>query len=305
MRLIFRNFCHASVFGLLAAATNLAQAELKPLMDEELSELAGQAAIAMEIQTIGGDSYTRITMGMEIDMQMNVDVMELGQRNIPGETLGADIDIRNLGFGSISENSTQVQIDGLTYAVNDIVPFEFNDPFIELATDTATGELKGFRFGFREARGQLSGDFNSISGNIAVDITDFFGDDYRSSMLNDAGDADNFRSRYFGVSKAETGGATSCAPGGGFYCYDLANYKSFDVGKRNTATGGVDYTNDFFFSYQKAPTNWQTSEGMITTGTGAHINIPTALHIDMNTGTNASGTERPRTEYIDRGNGLF
>jgi hypothetical protein len=124
-------------------------------------------------------------------------------------------------------------------------------------------------------------------------------------MLNAAGDADDTRSRFFGVSRAQSGGATSCAVGGGFYCYDLADYKSFDVGRRNTTTGQVDYTQDFFMSFQKEATTWNTSEGAITAGMGAYINIPTSLHIDMNTGANANGTLRPRLEYIDRGNGLF
>ena len=78
-----------------------------------------------------------------------------------------------------------------------------------------------------------------------------------------------------------------------------------DVGQRNTTTNQVDYTNDFFISYQKEATEWSTSDGAINAGAGVFINIPTSLHIDMNTGVNASGTDRVRVEYINRGNDLF
>lgn len=286
----------------LAGMSTCALAELKPLADEELSEFSGQAAVAFDVSQLGMNSYTRVTLGMEADIQMNINTLELGNYNRAGETLAADVDIRNLGFGSISEDSSKVQLDGNTYAANDIVPFEFNDPYFEIAQD-ASDDLLGFRLGFGEARGQMSGDFNSISGNIGIEIQDYFGDDYQASMLNANGDDDNTRSRYFGVSKSEVGGVTNCQTG--FYCYDLADYKTLDIGQRNKTTGQVDYTNDFFISYQKQATDWSTSQGSMNATSGVFINIPTSMHIDMNTGHNASGTERVRTEYIDRGNGLF
>ena len=277
-------------------------AELKPIEDDELGQYSGQAAIAFDVSNIGTTSYTRVTLGMEADVQMNVSTLEAGRYVKSGETLAADLEIQNLGFGSISKDAAQVQLDGQTYAVNDIVPFELNDPYFEIAQSN-TEELIGFRLGFGEARGQLSGDFNSISGNVGVEITDFFGDDYQSSMLDISGNVDNSRTQYFGVSSAQSGGATDCSTG--FYCYNLQDYKTLDVGQRNKTTGQVDYTNDFFISFQKEATDWSTSAGSVNAGLGVFINIPTSMHIDMNTGINASGTERVRTEYINRGNGLF
>jgi hypothetical protein len=279
-----------------------AYAELQPIADEDLGDVVGQAAVAFDINEIAGNSYTRVTLGMEADIQMNINNVELGNYSKTGETLAADFAATNLAFGSISTNASQVQLDGQAYNLNDIVPFELNDPFFEIAQNSSD-ELIGFRLGFGEARGQLSGDFASMSGNIGVDITDFFGDDYRSTLLNDNGEADSSRARYFGVDGAAVGGATNCDSG--FYCYDIADYKTFDVGQRNSATGQIDYTKDFFISFQKESTAWETSEGMINAGMGAFINIPTSLHIDMNTGMNASGTERVRVEYINRGNDLF
>jgi len=279
-----------------------ANAELKPLDDEELSQFSGQAAVALDISQIDTVSYTRVTLGLEADLQANINTLELGNYSKADETLAADFAASNLGFGSISTDASAIQLDGLSYAVNDIIPFELNDPYFEIAQNDSD-ELVGFRLGFGEARGQLSGDFTSISGNVGVEITDFFGDDYQASLLDANGDEDNTRSQYFGVSNAESSGATNCSSG--FYCYDIADYKTLDVGQRNTTTGNVDYTNDFFISYQKEDTEWNTSTGSINAGMGAFINIPTSLHIDMNTGVNAAGTDRVRLEYIDRGNDLF
>lgn len=279
-----------------------AQAELKPISDDELGDYSGQGAVAFDINQVGSTSYTRVTLGLEADLQMNINTLEAGTFTRAGETLASDIDMTNLAFGSISTDDTKVQLDGNTYAVNDIIPFELNDPYFEIAQND-TDELTGFRVGFGEARGQLSGDFNSITGNVEMEITDFFGDDYTSSLLDANGNADNVRSQYFGVSTVDSGGATNCSTG--FYCYNLSDFKTLDIGKQNKTTGTVDYTNDFFISFQKEATAWSTSNGTITTDMGVFINIPTSMNIDMNTGLNESGTARNRSEYIDRGNGLF
>lgn len=289
--------------GLAFSCVSLsAYAELKPIADEELSQYSGQAAIAFDVSEIGTTSYTRATLGLEADIQMNIDTLEAGTIARAGETLPSDISINNLGFGSISTDAAQVQLDAQTYAVNEIVPFELNDPYFEIAQNDSD-ELIGFRIGFGEARGQMTGDFNSFSGNVGMEITDFFGDDYQSTMLDIDGNADNSRTQYFGVSNTEAGGVTNCNTG--FYCYDLGDYKTLDVGQRNKTTGQVDYTEDFFISFQKEATEWATSSGSVAADLGAFFNIPTSMSIDMNTGTNANGNARVRTEYIDRGNGLF
>lgn len=277
-------------------------AELRPISDEELSEFSGQAAVAFDVEQLGSNSYTRVTLGMEADVQMNIDTLDAGRYNKAGETLESDINITNLGLGSISDDASKIQLDGNTYAVNEIIPFELNDPYFELARDDQD-ELIGFRIGFSEARGQLSGDFNSLSGNVGMEITDSFGSQYQSTLLNSSGDADNSRSSYIGVDNAQTGGTTDCSVS--WYCYDLASFKTLDIGERNKTTGEVDYTEDFFIGFQKEATEWMTSDGSLTADLGAFINLPTSMQIDMNSGLNTSGTDRVRIEYIDRGNGLF
>jgi Family of unknown function (DUF6160) len=285
-----------------AVSAGTAFAELQPISDEELGDYSGQAAVAFDVDQIGSNSYTRVTLGMEADVQMNIDTLEAGRYAKAGEMLEADINITNLGLGSISTDASKVQLDGNTYAVNDIIPFEINDPYFELARDD-NDELIGFRIGFGEARGQLSGDFNSLSGNVEMEVIDYFGTQYQTSMLDSAGNADNSRSNYIGVDNSFTGGTTDCSTG--WYCYGLADFKTLDIGERNKTTGEVDYTEDFFIGFQKQATEWSTSDGSITADLGAFMNLPTSMQIDMNSGLNASGTDRVRLEYIDRGNGLF
>ena len=67
-------------------------------------------------------------------------------------------------------------------------------------------------------------------------------------------------------------------------------------------------TKDFFIAIQKENVAWSTSAGSITAEAGAFINLPTSMVIDAATITangGTYGTERVRTEYIDRGTGLF
>lgn len=277
-------------------------AELQPITDDELSEYSGQAAVAFDVEQLGSTSYTRVTLGMEADIQMNIDTLEAGRIARAGETNAADINITNLGLGSISTDASKVQLDGNTYAVNEIIPFELNDPYFELARNDSD-ELIGFRLGFGEARGQLSGDFNSLSGNVEMEVIDYFGTQYETTLLDANGDDDNVRSSHVGVSKAYTGGSTNCSVS--WYCYDLATFKTLDIGERNKTTGQVDYTEDFFIGFQKEATEWMTSDGSLTAGNGAFINLPTSMQIDMNSGLNTTGTDRVRLEHIDRGNGLF
>jgi len=296
---------HRCFSPLLAVATllpSLVAAELRPISDEELSEFSGQAAVAFDVEQFGSTSYTRVTLGMEADVQMNIDTLEAGTYNKVDEALASDISISNLGFGSISEDAAKIQLDGNTYDVNEIIPFELNDPYFELARDDQD-ELIGFRIGFGEARGQLSGDFTSLSGNVEMDIVDYFGTKYESTLLNSAGEADLSRSSHIGVAKDFTGGTTDCSTG--WYCYDMADFKTLDIGERNYTTGEVDYTEDFFIGFQKQATEWMTSDGTLNADLGAFINLPTAMQIDMNSGLNTQGTERVRLEFIDRGNGLF
>ncbi len=291
----------------ISAFVSVANAELKPMGDNELSEHVGQAMIAFDTTegaTAADPSTTRFTMGLNTEFQANIDDFEFGNYSTT-DTLTSDINIQQLSFGSISTDATQIQLDGSSYAVGDIIPFIANDPYFEM-TNNGAGELVGFRIGFNEARGQLSGDFASLSGNVEMDALDHLGQTYKTTLLGDDGLSDSTRSTHVGVDASLTGNtAAGCTVQ--TYCYDIAQFKTLDIGERN-ASGGTEMTQDFFISIQKEDVSWATSNGSITAGAGAFINLPTSMlidasAIDLNGGV--YGTERVRTEYIDRGVGLF
>lgn len=62
--------------------------------------------------------------------------------------------------------------DGSTYAEGEIVPFTIENPFLEFAFDEQTEEVVGFRLGFGESMGVLSGKIETLTGNVNVDIID-------------------------------------------------------------------------------------------------------------------------------------
>ena len=287
---------------------SVANAEMKPMEDNELSEHVGQAMIAFDTTegaTAADPSTTRFTMGLNTEFQANIENFEFGNYST-ADTLTSDINIQNLSFGSISTDAAKIQLDGSTYAVGDIIPFIANDPYFEI-TNNGAGELVGFRIGFNETRGQLSGDFASLSGNVLMDVQDHYGQIHKTSLLGVDGLTDNTRSTHVGVDASVTGNtASGCTVQ--TYCYDIAQFKTLDIGERNTS-GSTEMTKDFFMSIQKEDVAWATSSGgSITAGAGAFINLPTSMLIDANTidlNGGVYGTERVRTEYIDRGVGLF
>lgn len=292
----------------MSTFASIAKAELKPMGDVELSAHVGQAMIAFDTTegaTAADPSTTRVTMGLNTEFQVNIDDLEVGNYST-ADTLTSDLNVSNLSYGSISTDAAQVQIDGNTYAVGEIVPFMANDPYFEM-TENSAGELIGFRVGFNEARGQLSGDFKSLSGNVGMDVVDSAGTTHQASLLDANGLADNTRSTNIGID-ATASGNTGAGCTVATYCYDVSQFETLDIGERNAVDGSTDITKDFFISIQKEDVSWSTSAGSITAGQGAFINLPTSMVIDaatINANGGVYGTPRVRTEYIDRGVGLF
>ncbi|WP_100641591.1 hypothetical protein [Marinobacter salexigens] len=68
--------------------------------------------------------------------------------------------------------NTQFKPDGSPYQEGEIVPFMLDNPFFEFAYDENLQEIVGFRLGFGEAMGILSGDIETLTGNVNVQILD-------------------------------------------------------------------------------------------------------------------------------------
>ncbi|KZY73220.1 hypothetical protein A3740_03600 [Oleiphilus sp. HI0068] len=158
--------------------------DMTPLQDEELSEISGQAFVTLDQETVLGKEMTRVNIGMELKTQLNVEELKLGEYprwengeacfecdgTEPGlEKQGADLWVKNMSFGAIAETSGR-KMDGRYYRAGEIIPFEFYDPYIEIAKED--DELVGMRIGFHQARGIFSGDILSFTGQLPVQIKD-------------------------------------------------------------------------------------------------------------------------------------
>ena len=273
----------------------VAQAELEPISDQEMGQVQGQAMFSIDRTGQGTEQYTRVTMGMDVEVQTNVDTVALGE-----DGSGTDLDIGNLSLGHIARDDTRVQIDGNTYSAGEIVPFVGENPYLEFAE--RDGEIIGVRLGLGKARGTLSGDIASFSGNLGLQIQDEDGNVSPAALLDALGNPAGTRATHVGLS----GDGTDCSAG--VRCAPLGNLRSLNIGKA-LDDGDVGFTEDLFVSFQKEAVNWQqlTETGepgtVIRAAEGAFLNLPTSMTIDLQTLQN--GIPRERTEYIDRGVGLF
>ncbi|MBQ0834322.1 DUF6160 family protein [Marinobacter sp.] len=171
---------------LLLALSVGANAELSPISDQQMSEVTGQAFVSIDRQyhpdTSNTTAYTRVNLGMDIDIQTNVDVLEIGRYERDGEKPGtSDVYIEDFALGHINNQAyydanpkspRQFKPDGSAYAEGEIVPFSIDSPYFEFAYDQATEEIVGFRLGFGEAMGVLSGKIEALTGNVNIDIVD-------------------------------------------------------------------------------------------------------------------------------------
>ena len=164
----------------------MAAFSLESLDDEALEGITGQAAVKLSTDsrdtTSGTIDFTRVEMGLYTETFLGIDDVKLGTYARDGET-GSDIDIENLGLGYIDQTGDtdpnndyifnsrrQEWVLADTDPLNDrMVPFKIQDPYFEFAYQE--GELIGFRMGFGEAKGALSGDITSLSGNIDAKIS--------------------------------------------------------------------------------------------------------------------------------------
>ena len=165
-------------------SASLSYAEMKPLEDEELSNISGQAFVSINEDIIGNREYLRVDLGMEINTQLNIDEFKVGEYHrwengepcpeCDGTELGleqqpADIWIKNLSLGSIAEFSG-IQMDGKYYEQGEIIPFSLLDPYLEIVKEN--DELVGFRAGVHKARGTFGGEILSMTGNVPITIKD-------------------------------------------------------------------------------------------------------------------------------------
>ena len=136
------------------------QAQLIPIEETELSEMTGQAFINIDHSSNADNSldFTKLTLGLDVKTLLTSDMLELGNYTRDGKA-GSDIKINDFALGMIDDDGK-------------IIPFEIKDPFIELAFEDVDGKqnLAGVRLGFNGASGKLTGNIESLTGNINVNI---------------------------------------------------------------------------------------------------------------------------------------
>ncbi|MGH8436193.1 MAG: DUF6160 family protein [Pseudomonas sp.] len=303
----------AAVFcACLLAST--AQAKLEALADSELSEVTGQAFINLTTDSNAGINYTRVNFGVNVDTQLNMKKLQLGQYNDtatrPGEVAGSsDVLINNFALGSVNADDS-------------INAFKIANPFLELAY--SGNKVVGVRIGFGEAKGVLSGDIQSLTGSIPVHIEGTAAPIYDqasgweqfllglagvtrstklqadASLVTNGGVADPVRGTYSGM---ENGQALSCVSGcnlGGLSdallslfksdgcqvlsiatCFPLSNFQSLPVGNLGVSdvanTAAIEgAAKGFFISLQTQDVAWRDmdSNAFMTALKGAFMNMP-------------------------------
>lgn len=357
-------------------------AELKALDDQTLSDVTGQAFITIDQYNYEDTDFLRVNLGLDIDIQTTIEKVELGTYyrwengdmclSCDGTEEGleqhpSDIMIDNFSLGHIDRDTRELK------------PFSIEDPFIEFAIDP-DGSPKGLRVGFGKAKGWLSGDIQSLTGNIDIQIDDtaaglasaapdctsgvyscFLGFllttlgpvilgeaplQADAILINDRGEPDPVRADMVGVESgtgitvdgtgeinffdrllldtmiAITPSRYNASRNGDIVtfnsagcdiltvptCFPLTNFGSFEIG-RDTPSG----IEGFFISAQTEAVKWaQTFENKpgstVTasqlTGVGTYMNIPNN-GVQVTLTEAMQGIQRMRTEYIDRGVGLF
>ena len=283
-----------SVIGLLLIASiPAAHAEMEPMSDQEMGDVTGQSMLALDVTESGDMDFTRYTMGLEADFQMNMEELAVGET-----TSGTDIAVNNLSFGHIARQSGQ-QFDGSSYDAGDIVPFIGRDPYLELADDQ-NGDVVGFRVGFTESRGTLSGNISSLTGRLGLELEDSSGNVQQGQLLDGSGNATSQRATYYGLADS-----ANCDTGAD--CAALSAFETLEIGEYGGENSAADFTNDFFISFQNQAVEWDTpgADGSVQADAGVFMNIPTAMRVKLQELTKDVVSPRARTEYIDRGEGLF
>ena len=96
-------------------------------------------------------------------------------------------------------------------------------------------------------------------------------------------------------------------------CFPLTNFKSLPLGKLEEQNGRqyiTDTTKGVFLSFQSKEVNWGVGDAsapfseVVNATAGAFMNLPTGS-VNINLHEVYNGIPQVRTEFIDRGVGLF
>ncbi|WP_157678360.1 hypothetical protein [Oleiphilus messinensis] len=139
-----------------------------------MSNVTGQAFFSVDSYDYDGTDFMRVNLGIEIETLLDIGELEVGRYHRwengdaclecdgtePGlERHAADLMLENFSLGHIDKDTGEID------------PFYLNEPFLEFALDDQ-GTPIGVRLGFANAKGWLSGNIQSLTGNIDIAIQD-------------------------------------------------------------------------------------------------------------------------------------
>lgn len=143
-------------------------AELLPMSEIAMAKQSGQGVIQVS-ETLTGQvaqpgganvSFTRITIGADIDINANISRLVLGEglrtdgidNSDDADRATADIDFANISLGTVDSSGT----------IHDL---KIVDPYVEFARNNS-GDLIGFRLGFGEVNGTMGVEIKTLSGDV-------------------------------------------------------------------------------------------------------------------------------------------
>ncbi len=313
MRLTSRPLLRA--FTVLAASllAGAAQARMEPMEDSELSAVVGQANFNLTTDSHDGLEFTRLNFGLDVATQLNIKKLQLGLYGRTGEAANtADIDINNFALGSVNDATGQINPFNIK---NPFIEFAYNGNKVvgmRLGFGEAQGHLSG---DIKTVTGNIPIDVYGKGSYLAPRITCGFlnllcgsakllvGTVYANSdfevgaqLVTAGGGLDPVRATHIGVKNGQsltipngTGfdafllgifKSQSCDLLGVQTCYGLDTFKSFPIGKFDTATQQFDpagAAKGVFLSLQTQDLKWrdqQNSAAFVTALAGAFLNLP-------------------------------
>jgi len=202
---------------LLSCSTLLAHTHvsaLEAISDRELSDITGQAFITVDTSsysdpTYGDFEFSKINLGVDIEIQANADSVKLGtfERQFGSEGTAPLI---NESYDSNGNRSVEYQLDeNGNVMVNDsdlhlenlalgrvddylsdnpvIVPFNIHNPYIELAyavDGNGVRRIAGVRLGAESGYGNLSADLISLTGTFEGKLLGTAGVAYQAACVD-------------------------------------------------------------------------------------------------------------------------
>ncbi|TAK94121.1 MAG: hypothetical protein EPO09_10485 [Aquabacterium sp.] len=147
--------------SLVLSGANAVMAQGKPIDDEALSDVWGQALFSLTNTSENGYDFSRITLNADIKLNANLGGIRLGEytSSVRNGT-GADIDIAKLQLGRSDGTLAQRTVS-------------VTDPYVEFVyrnvANSATREVVGMRLGFGGIQGDIGLQMNAVSGSLLID----------------------------------------------------------------------------------------------------------------------------------------